>query len=469
MQFIRGNTARSVKIGPFLDSTNGNDNETALTISQADIRLSKNDGDFAQKNDTGAATHDELGMYDCPLNTTDTNTYGSLLVAIHEGGALLVKQLFMVLPEIIYDSFFPSAAGAPLPVFGILDWGTAQAGAADSLQHRSGLSLANNIPNGATDLIYSGTGAGQSRVGHAFDGATDTLSVSPAWTTTPDNTSQYVTFGGAPAPTHADALPTANIPDAGLTAAKFAANAITAAATAADFITEVQNGLATAAALDAVDNLLDTEMPALTAAVAGITTVTDNLATAMEADGGVYRFTVNALEQAPAGGGGVADWNADERTAIRAILGIPASGTTPEDPTAGVLDIIRDLVVVADAAIDNVQADTNDIQSRLPAALVSGRMDASIGATQANAINAAGLAADVTTELQAGLATAAALDVVDNLLDTEMPALTAAVAAIQAKTNSLTFTVAGRVDSNMMSANSSDLTGNGTTTPISAV
>jgi hypothetical protein len=36
------------------------------------------------------------------------------------------------------------------------------------------------------------------------------------------------------------------------------------------------------------------------------------------------------------GGGGGTDWTADQRTAISAILGIPASGSTPEDPTAGV-------------------------------------------------------------------------------------------------------------------------------------
>jgi hypothetical protein len=51
----------------------------------------------------------------------------------------------------------------------------------------------------------------------------------------------------------------------------------------------------------------------------------------------------------PAGGGGT-DWTANERTAIRSILGIPASGTTPADPTVGILDTTRDLVVAYIAA-----------------------------------------------------------------------------------------------------------------------
>lgn len=88
----------------------------------------------------------------------------------------------------------------------------------------------------------------------------------------------------------------------------------------------------------------------------------------VENDGGVARYTANALEQAPTGGGGgSADWTADEKTAIRSILGIPASGTTPDDPTTGILDTIRDRAVA-------IEVDTQDIQSRLPAALVSGRM-----------------------------------------------------------------------------------------------
>lgn len=81
----------------------------------------------------------------------------------------------------------------------------------------------------------------------------------------------------------------------------------------------------------------------------------------IESDAGVSRFTANALEQGPSGGGGVADWTADERTAIRAILGIPASGTTPDDPTIGILDTIRDLVVTVDSVVDSILVDTTQI------------------------------------------------------------------------------------------------------------
>ena len=61
------------------------------------------------------------------------------------------------------------------------------------------------------------------------------------------------------------------------------------------------------------------------------------------ADGVDWQYTANALELAPAGGGGGGgtDWTANERTAIRGILGFNSSGSVV-DPTIGILDEIRD-------------------------------------------------------------------------------------------------------------------------------
>lgn len=55
------------------------------------------------------------------------------------------------------------------------------------------------------------------------------------------------------------------------------------------------------------------------------------------------------------------------------------------------------------AAVAAVQADTDDIQTRLPAALVSGRMDASVGAMAANTLTASALATDAVTEIVAAV------------------------------------------------------------------
>lgn len=91
---------------------------------------------------------------------------------------------------------------------------------------------------------------------------------------------------------------------------------------------------------------------------------------------------------------------------------------------------------------------------------VTGNLSGSVGSATvvnglaANVITAAATAADFTTEIQAGLATAAALTVIDDFLDTE-------VAAIKAKTDQLTFTKTNEIDANVQSLNGVTLTGDG--------
>jgi hypothetical protein len=123
--------------------------------------------------------------------------------------------------------------------------------------------------------------------------------------------------------------------------------------------------LATAANLATVAGYLDTE-------IASILAVTNKLDTTMVLDGAVYQFTANALELGPAGGGGgSSDWNADERTAIRTILGIPAAGTTPEVPSAGALKVIDDLLDTEIAALTTA-VDNLPTNAELTAALGTG-------------------------------------------------------------------------------------------------
>ncbi len=104
MNILKQSTAATIKLGPFIDDSDGKTAETGLTISQADIRLSKNGGDIAQTNNSAGATHDELGYYNVPLDTTDTNTLGRLLIAVHESGALPVWKEFLVVTANVYDT-----------------------------------------------------------------------------------------------------------------------------------------------------------------------------------------------------------------------------------------------------------------------------------------------------------------------------------------------------------------------------
>lgn len=124
----------------------------------------------------------------------------------------------------------------------------------------------------------------------------------------------------------------------------------------------------------------------------------------------------------------------------------------------------------------DVETDTADIQSRLPAALVSGRIDASVGAMATDVLTSTALAASAVTEIQTGLSTLdaagvrTAVGLASANLDTQIGTLATAanlatvdtvVDAIKVKTDSLTFTVVGVLDANIQYVNDVLVTGTG--------
>jgi hypothetical protein len=218
--WLKQSTAVTVKVGPFLDETDGKTAETALTIAQADVRLSKNGGDMAQKNESTTLTHDEIGIYDCLLNTTDTNTAGILTLAVHESGALPVRQDYLVVPAHVYDSWTVSTGAAHS--LGIVDQGTAQAATSSTIQLRSAAAFADDELVGMIVVTTGGTGVGQARVITDYVSSTDTATVSPNWQTTPSGTIEYKIFAAAPAPTASGSLPPVNVEAFGGVAGTFA-------------------------------------------------------------------------------------------------------------------------------------------------------------------------------------------------------------------------------------------------------
>lgn len=74
-------------------------------------------------------------------------------------------------------------------------------------------------------------------------------------------------------------------------------------------------------------------------------------------------------------------------------------------------------------------ADTTNLKTRVPAALVSGRIDSSVGAMAANTMTAAALASDAVVEIQAGLSNTSDLNTIESN-----------TTAIKGKTDQLLFT-----------------------------
>ena len=278
MNILKQSTAATVKLGAFVDDTDGKTAKTGLTISQADIRLSKNGGDFAQTNNSAGATHDEFGYYDIPLDTTDTGTLGRLRVAVSESGALPVWQDFLVVTANVYDTLcstdtfdvnvtaladdvitagkFDESTAFPLKSADTGSTQVARVGAdSDTLETLSDEIAAVKAETAAI-LVDTGT---------TLDGKLNTIDTNVDSILADTGTDGVVVASGQ---TVATVTNLTNLPT-------MPADWVTASGLKADAVTEIQSGLALAADLQDVEDKIDviatdttTEIPATLATLA---------------------------------------------------------------------------------------------------------------------------------------------------------------------------------------------------------
>lgn len=438
---LKQSTAVTLRVGPFLDKTDGVTEETALTPT---FELSKAGGAFAARNDATAPAHDSNGWYSCVLNATDTATLGRLVLKSDDAATHLpVWHEFLVVPANVYDSLVAGSDALQVHAneitAGLITAAAIATGAIDADAIAADAITAAKIATGAIDadaLAADAVTEIQNGLATAAALATAATNLAAIQADTDDIQTRLpaALVGGR---MNADV---GNLQDGVITAAKLAADAITAAKIAADAITEIQSGLATAAALQTVDDLVDDLETRLTAARA---TNLDNLDVLLSsrlaaADyyvrrgtaqaGGASSITLDAGAPAVAhlyrfqlvsiiGGTGVGQTRFITAYDANRIADVTPAWTTVPDATSvflilpwGSVDVARWL-------------------SAEPQALSGGYVQAVLLAALANSINAASLDPDVTTELQAGLATAAALQVVDDLVDDLESRLTAQRAA----------------------------------------
>jgi hypothetical protein len=103
--FLRQSTAsQEISLGYFLDTTDGNTEETGLTIANTNISIRKGGGTTLINKNSGGATHISNGIYSAVLDATDTDTLGDLVIYCHPAGALATKLEYTVLPAASYDA-----------------------------------------------------------------------------------------------------------------------------------------------------------------------------------------------------------------------------------------------------------------------------------------------------------------------------------------------------------------------------
>lgn len=117
--------SQEIPIGRAVDSTDGDSEETALTINASDIKLWKNGATTLASKNSGGATHIANGIYYAILDATDTDTLGPLKIFVHVAGARPMELECVVYTANIYNSLI---AGTDLFDVSVTQWtGTAVA------------------------------------------------------------------------------------------------------------------------------------------------------------------------------------------------------------------------------------------------------------------------------------------------------------------------------------------------------
>jgi hypothetical protein len=115
MKYLRQSTAsQEILLGPFVDSTDGDTEETGLTIAASDIEIYKSGATTHVDKASGGATHSSKGMYSAVLDASDTDTIGAGRIYVHVSGALPVLFDFVVLDEAVFDVLFGTTAPSTL-------------------------------------------------------------------------------------------------------------------------------------------------------------------------------------------------------------------------------------------------------------------------------------------------------------------------------------------------------------------
>ncbi len=366
------------------------------------------------------------------------------------------------------EAAWDGTAGSAWPL-GIVDKGTAAGATATTIDLRSAVTFADDELIGSIVCVTSASaGAGQCRLITDYANTNDRATVD-TWTTTPTGTITYQVIananGASGALTAADvwsyvggrtltALDEDNTTiDLNATQVALAAGSINEAAfatTAGTFypLGIIDQGTAQAATsttlqLRAAASFANDEIIGATCIITGGSTGVGQSRTVTDYVSSSDTATVDAWTTTPTGTieykcygtapsqSGSSLTQADIRTAV----GLASANLDTQLATidSNVDAILVDTGTTLQAEVDGIQADVEDLQARTPAALVGGRMDASVGAMAADVMTAAAAAASLTTELQSGLSTLdaagvrTAVGLASANLDTQLDALPTAV------------------------------------------
>jgi hypothetical protein len=172
--FLKQSTAsQEISLGYFLDTTDGNTEETGLTIANTDIKIRKGGGTTLISKNSGGGTHISNGIYSAVLDATDTDTLGDLVIYCHPTGALATKQEYTVLPASSYDALIANGLNN-ITVSDVLTTQMTESYAADGTAPTLAQAIFLSMQN-LQDFSFAGTTQTVKRIDGSTTAATYTL------------------------------------------------------------------------------------------------------------------------------------------------------------------------------------------------------------------------------------------------------------------------------------------------------
>jgi hypothetical protein len=163
------------------DSADHISGKTGLTLT---VTASKDGAAFASISPT--VTERANGWYNVALTTSHTDTLGDLVIRATASGADPAERLLDV---VAYDPADAADLGLSALTAGVMDTGTAQAGAASTITLKSATSI--TLDSNSVIMLTGGTGAGQTGRVSSYNGTTKVATMTTAWNTTPNSTTTY--------------------------------------------------------------------------------------------------------------------------------------------------------------------------------------------------------------------------------------------------------------------------------------
>ena len=503
MRFLRTNTAVIVTVGPFYDKTDGVTIETALTITNERITLTADTdagsaptnvldnitgATSATANDLNYITGNDAGMMQLELAAADTNRLGRMFLSITDAANHVpVFHEFMVMPALVYDTFFASSGGATFPAATLASTTNITAGTITTATTATNVTtvngLAANVITAASmaadasaeiaDAVWDEDATGHQTTGTfgqaIGDPVADTNTIYKAVVTDATGATVGADVVAMKVDTAAILVDTGTTLDAALavvdanvdailvdTAVIGAAGAgLTAVPWNASWDAEVQSEVDDALVVQRLDELINADSDIDGLAPPTVGSVIHEM---LSKTAGSFTFdqTTDSLEA-------IRDKETDIETDT-AEIGVAGVGLTNIGTIATVTTLTNKTgFSLAATGLDAVGAAATGVQ-----AIVDAVWDEDVDAghqtagTAGKKLDDAGAAADPwATALPGAYGAGTAGKIVGDNVNAPIATVDTVVDAIKTKTDSLTFTVANQVDANAQSINDVTLTGDG--------